>query len=393
MSVYGIVSEFNPFHKGHEYLISSARNMGAEAVVCVMSGNSTQRGELALTDKYYRARAAICGGADLVLELPYPYCSASARYFAEASLKILDDFCDTVIFGSECGDIDLLVRSAEITLTEEFEKEYASCLENGEQSAASYVSLLRKKSGIEPSSNDILGIEYIRAAKKMSSRLDFATVKRKGGAYTSSSMRDAEFASAMAIRHAMLSDGNIEKLSNQLPEGSLAVLKDAKESGLIVDTDKYLDCAQLYFRLADPTEIASFAECDGGVVERICRVANECSSGREFLEKLRTKRYTDAKLNRAILFALTGTRKCDIAKEPSYTTLLAANSIGRGLLSTKRKEEKIAVVTKPADAKNIVSDSAQRQSELCQKLSAIYTLCLKNSLPTGESVKKQPYIT
>ena len=114
MSVFGIVSEFNPFHLGHEYLIRSARDMGADSVVCVMSGNATQRGELAITDKYTRAEAALCGGADLVLELPFPWSSASAESFALAGISVLNSFCDTVIFGSECGDIELLKKIAEL---------------------------------------------------------------------------------------------------------------------------------------------------------------------------------------------------------------------------------------------------------------------------------------
>ena len=89
MSIFGIVSEFNPFHLGHEYLISCAKEMGADAVVCVMSGNATQRGELSIVDKYLRAEAAVCGGADLVLELPFPWSSASAEGFASAAIHIL----------------------------------------------------------------------------------------------------------------------------------------------------------------------------------------------------------------------------------------------------------------------------------------------------------------
>ena len=114
----GIVCEFNPLHNGHKRILDYARELGAERVVCVMSGNATQRGELAVLDKYTRAKAAIASGADLVLELPYPWSSASAEYFATAGIKALTPYCDAIIFGSECGDIELLNMAAEKAMTE-----------------------------------------------------------------------------------------------------------------------------------------------------------------------------------------------------------------------------------------------------------------------------------
>ena len=177
MSVYGIVSEFNPFHKGHEYIIQKAKEMGAEAVVCVMSGNSTQRGEIAVADKYLRAESALRGGADLVLELPYPWCSGSAESFAVAAISILSDVCDTVIFGSECGDIDALSSCAYAASSADFKAEYSDMLLKGSQSAAAYTSLMKEKVGceLELSSNDLLGIEYIKAALAIEKKIKFVT--------------------------------------------------------------------------------------------------------------------------------------------------------------------------------------------------------------------------
>ena len=109
---FGIICEFNPFHAGHRYLLDSARGLGAENIICAMSGNAVQRGELAIADKYGRAKSAIENGADLVLELPFPWSSASAEYFALAGIKALAPFCDAIIFGSECGDIEILKRAA-----------------------------------------------------------------------------------------------------------------------------------------------------------------------------------------------------------------------------------------------------------------------------------------
>ena len=304
MSVFGIVSEFNPFHLGHEYLIRCARDMGADSVVSVMSGNATQRGELAITDKYTRAEAALCGGADLVLELPFPWSSASAESFALAGISVLNAFCDTVIFGSECGNIELLKKIADFTSSHEFKQRYSELLASGEQSAASYISLIKEISGTELSSNDLLGIEYIKAAKTLRANLNFVTVKRAGSAYRESAISDNGFDSAMAIRSFVREENDLDILKERLPARSCELLFEAKKNGRLFDADKYGDAVIMHFRLFRGTDNCSFAESEGGVLERIINVAHESTSADDFWKSLFTKRYTDAKLRRAVLFAM-----------------------------------------------------------------------------------------
>ena len=393
MAVFGIVSEFNPFHFGHEYLISCAKERGADAVVCVMSGNSTQRGELAIIDKYLRAEACVSGGADLVLELPFPWSSASAEGFATAAIHILSSFCKTVIFGSECGDIDLLYRAADLALSEEFKESYAEKLSSGSQSALAYVSLIEEAVGVKLSSNDLLGVEYIKAAKKASLDIDFVTVKREGSAYLEKEVRDDGFDSAMAIRNSLAMENFEELLSGRLPARSFELLCSAKNKGEMVEPEKYGELIRSYFRLFEASDKESFAECDGGVLERICRMAHESASPSEFWSMLSTKRYTDAKLRRAVLFAICKVLKSDVASMPAYTYLLGADARGRELLSDKRRKINITVITKPADVMELTSCDAARQHNLEQKLASIYNFCLVSSAPTGESMKKKPYIT
>ena len=392
MSIFGIVSEFNPFHLGHEYLISCARKMGADTVVCVMSGNATQRGELAIVDKYLRAEAAICGGADLVLELPFPWSSASAEGFSSAAIHILSSFCDTVIFGSECGDIDLLKKAADFALSDGFREKYSELLSNGEQSAASYISLIEAELGATLSSNDLLGVEYIKAAKALSLDIDFKTVKRQGSAYLSDKGNSNGFDSAMALRK-MLLEENVEELKNRLPERSFEVLQKAKKNGEISSWDKYTDAAVMYFRLLNNATESSFAESEGGVLERICKTAHETANYNGFWELLFTKRYTDSKLRRAVMFAMCNVRKSNIKALPVYTTLLAANERGREMLSIHKRTDGVTVVTKPADVWDINGECAQRQRELELRLASIYNFCLEKPLPTGRGMKKKPYIT
>ena len=384
---FGIVCEFNPFHQGHAYLLNRARELGANNIVCVMSGNAVQRGELAIFDKYKRAEIAVRRGADLVLELPYPYSAASAEYFATAGVKNLAPFCDALIFGSECGDIELLKKAADISLSDDFATEFEAKKRAGEGAAAAYFSLIEERIGISLSSNDILGIEYIKAAKKHSLRLEFFTVKREGNAYRDDTLNEGKIPSASAIRRAIYSED--KNLISLLDSELFGTINELSESGEITDM-RLLERAYLaYFRLTDPSSISSLAECDGGVAERICLAAKNSYDFESFWNAIKTKRYTDAKLRRAMLFALTGVDKELLSTAPEYTCLLAASSAGRELLSAnkKAKNQFITVVTKPADAPR-----EAKQFIVDEKLNSLFTLATKKPFSTGEAYRKNAFI-
>ena len=135
----GIICEYNPFHGGHKYQIDEIKRMGFDRVVCVMSGNTVQRGGFAITDKYTRARMAIKGGADLVLELPYPYSASSAETFALAGVRILENAdVDAICFGSECGDIEKLKIAADTCDSESFSECYKALVSSGVGTAKAY---------------------------------------------------------------------------------------------------------------------------------------------------------------------------------------------------------------------------------------------------------------
>lgn len=114
MKISAVICEYNPFHPGHAYHISEVKK-NSDAVIAVMSGSFTQRGIPAVISKYERAREAIAGGADLVLELPFPYCAASAEYFARAGVDIAEraGVVLELSFGSESGDAEALMKIAE----------------------------------------------------------------------------------------------------------------------------------------------------------------------------------------------------------------------------------------------------------------------------------------
>ena len=208
MKSVGIICEYNPFHNGHAAQIEILRGMGYERVVCVMSGNYTQRGELAIADKYTRSEAAIRGGADVVLELPYPYSSLSAEGFARAGVHILSSVgVDAICFGSESADLDLLTAASDAISSKEFVEKYSQSVKGG--SAKSFFSLLGEHIGRDCSilSNDILAIQYIAAIKSLAVKLDVVSIKREGAAYSKIELSQNELPSATAIRRKIAADG------------------------------------------------------------------------------------------------------------------------------------------------------------------------------------------
>ncbi len=386
MSTFGIVCEFNPFHNGHARLFAEARARGAERIVCVMSGNAVQRGELAVCDKYIRAEAAVRAGADLVLELPYPWSACTAEHFSRAAIFILSHFCDTVIFGSESGDIKLLKNAAEISSSEEFKIKYRTACERGDGSAAAFLKCLEEKKIADLSSNDILGIEYIKAAKLSGYQLDFITVKRNGTAYRDKRLTDDDDGncpSATALRFAW-EQGKIAETAKYMPYEVFDVLSKAS----LTDIKKTGNSLLLALRLMRTDTLSNIAEAEGGISNRIVALANDSASFEEFLNRLYTKRYTDAKLRRAVLFCLTSVSKELVLTMPKYTTLLGANKCGCEILSSVRKQEKsLRIVTKPADAPH-----STLQFEANSRLEAVFTIV--NAIPraSGEGMKKTSFI-
>ena len=408
MRVSGVICEFNPFHNGHAYLLSRMREQVGEdgCVVCVMSGRFVQRGEAALADPYLRAETALAGGADLVVELPFPWSCAGAEHFALAGVRILSRLgVDTLTFGSETGDAHLLHQAESAIHSPTFGAVYSALCRSGMGTAAAFSEALRKASRVPlpdefPSSNDLLGIAYIRALHLLHAdgfpMLSAEIVKRLGAAYRADTLTDGEYPSATSlrvlIREAACDPAALEAiLGGTMPDGSLTCLLEGLRRGeLPVDGDRLLPFLHAFYRLAEPASMESFAECGGGIMGHICRVARETPSSAEFTEALRTKQYTDARLRRALLFGALGVDREDLLMQPAYTTVLGANSRGRTFLREWRKSRKeeslspFAVVTKPADS------PAGRQQLLAERSDALFTLCYPTPGAAGDLYRRTP---
>ena len=408
MRVSGVICEFNPFHNGHAYLLSRMREQVGEdgCVGCVMSGRFVQRGEAALADPYLRAETALAGGADLVVELPFPWSCAGAEHFALAGVRILSRLgVDTLTFGSETGDAHLLHQAESAIHSPTFGAVYSALCRSGMGTAAAFSEALRKASRVPlpdefPSSNDLLGIAYIRALHLLHAdgfpMLSAEIVKRLGAAYRADTLTDGEYPSATSlrvlIREAACDPAALEAiLGGTMPDGSLTCLLEGLRRGeLPVDGDRLLPFLHAFYRLAEPASMESFAECGGGIMGHICRVARETPSSAEFTEALRTKQYTDARLRRALLFGALGVDREDLLMQPAYTTVLGAGSRGRAFLRAWRKEQKdeclfpFAVVTKPADAPE------GRQRMLSERADALFTLCYPTPGAAGDLYRRTP---
>ncbi len=386
MSNFCIVSEFNPFHNGHAYLIDKAREMGADTVTCIMSGNSTQRGELAITDKYLRAQAAVEYGADLVIELPFPWCSASAEYFADAAIRLVAPFGNKLIFGSESGDVEKMHSIARFCESSEFSTEYEKLLADGEGAGSAFTAVLNSRGYGSLSSNDILGISYIRAIIRNKLSLEPIAVSRIGAAYNEKNEVCGDIQSATAIRK-MIDSEEIDKLEKYIPKVMCEKLKDEYEAGCLTDLNELDDLILGFFRLCDAERLLDIADTSGGIANRLVSAAKQSTTAAEMLEVVRTKRYTDAKLRRAVLYSLTGTPASALKVAPKYTLLLATNEKGRELLAKNRKYGSTHVVTKPADAPNNTE-----QYRLSEKLDSVYSLARKNKYSCDFFLKKGAYI-
>ena len=395
MRTVGIVCECNPLHGGHLYLMEQARTLrGADAVICVMSGCFTQRGEAAVFEPRLRARMLLCaGGADAVFELPFPYSAAGAEFFASAGVSLLERLgVDEILFGSECGQLSALQKAAALSLTPAFRDAYRERCKGGSLGTAEgYLSLLAEMGGMEQAlSNDILGISYLKALLERNSPMEAFTVKREGIGYRDTTLSDGRFPSASALRAAMKREG-VEALRGYLPP---AVYSLAEEAFLSQNAPAELERAERgilsHFRLTDPAVLDGVPELSGGLGRRLAEAARSATSQEELIAKSVTKKYTEARVRRGILFAMTGVRHEDLRGEPAYAVLLAANEVGCRFLSEGKKTRAIPLVTCHGDLPS--SPAAQRQEELTRRAFALYTLTLPRLQGADVFLRRSSYI-
>ncbi len=390
MKNVAVVSEYDPFHNGHKYQTDKLREMGAECIVSILGGTFSQRGNCHITDKYYRAESAVdSGGCDLVLELPYPYSCSGAKYFARAGVSLAARFCDSIAFGCESSDPEILKDIARFTCSAEY-----NCLLDGKRKAFPDVSSPRlseqiikdrlsddhSKEFLLP--NNILAIEYLRAIYELGYSLEPIFIKRHGADHDSNKAF-GDICSASYIREKI---DNSEDWERFCPNGTVSVLKKAENFGRLGTSLVNAEKAILYaLRNIDPNTADSHAECGGGLGRRICN-ASACATGLEDLyERLSTKRYTNARIRRAVISLLTGATEYDESALPAFTCLLAANAIGLSII----KNSAFPVLSTPSDIRSIENE---RMVSLYINAERLASLCYEKTLPEYDFFARRPVI-
>lgn len=301
--VLGIIAEYNPFHNGHLYhLQNSIKTSGANYTVAVISGNFTQRGSTSLIDKWSKAQMALKNGIDLVVELPLLYSISSAENFAEGAIKILNslNIVDYISFGTETNDIAILNNIANVLYKEP--KDYKNLLSHElskgisypkarENALLMYLGDIRKYGNILSSPNNILGIEYLKALKKVRSNIMPITMKRIEVGYNELSYKN-NIASATAIRD-IVKNNALDLLQNLVPQSTYNILMENIKVGHIVPDLSTFEKQIIYnLRKMSIQEIANLADVSEGLEHAIKNTANSCNSIVEFLNIIKSKRYT-----------------------------------------------------------------------------------------------------
>ncbi|MCM1113089.1 MAG: nucleotidyltransferase [Muribaculum sp.] len=398
-TVNGIVAEYNPFHNGHRYQLEDAkRQSGADYTVVVLSGNFMQRGTPALFDKYKRAEMALRGGADLVLELPAFYSASSAEYFATGAVTLLDKLgvVDYLCFGSECGDLDTMRRIAGILLEEP--AGYVAYLKQYLRQGASYptartaalVQFCPELSGqrdVLKSANNILGIEYLKALLRRNSAMKPVTSLRNGSQYHDRMLR-AQFSSAMALRQALYDTQDPSMLSSQIPEPVYTVLRSALTQKRPLQLDDF--SAPLHYKLLMEAD-AGYADYLDVSVELSDRIRNKLydfTSFQAFCDLLKTKDMTYTRISRCLMHILLDMKTADMesyrqADYIGYIRVLGFRREAEELLSAAKKQAKAPILSKLADAAQILDETGLSMLQKELRISAVYesTAALKSGCP------------
>ena len=345
--VLGIIAEYNPFHNGHLYHIAkSKQETSAQFVVAVISGNFVQRGNTSIVNKWTKARMALLNGVDLVIELPTIYSISSAENFAEGAIKLLNSLgvVDTISFGMETNDISTLNNIANVLYNEP--KEYITMLSHElkkgnsfpkarENALLLYLNDIKRYANVLSGSNNILGIEYLKAMRKTKSTIIPIGIKREKVLYNDKYIVD-EFASATAIRK-MLMTKQLNDISKVMPRSSYLLLgEELKKGHYVIDISRFEKEIIYNLRKMSAEDIAKLPDVSEGLENSIKNAADSCNTLTDLINIVKTKRFTQTRIQRILLYSLLGIDKKQMEtsrKIVPYARVLALNNKGKELIS------------------------------------------------------------
>lgn len=359
MNVIGVVGEFNPFHLGHaRHFEDSRAQAGADApIVCVMSGDFVQRGAPAAFDKHARAAAAAKCGADLVLELPLPWCVSSAERFARGAVGLLDSlgFVTHLSFGSESGDLAPLTALALAASEPEIIDRIKERMTDGVSFAAAREMVLHDALGAEAKllekPNNTLAVEYLKALFSYRSPMTPLTTRRIDTQHDAFSSGPSRSASQL---RSMMEAG--EDISACVPAGARRMPAEQMAAGRGPVTLESLETALLSrLRMLSAEDFAALPDATEGLGNRLYKAVRTEPSVDAILSAVKTKRYPLSRLRRMLVCAALGVTAALGGDRPPYARLLASTERGRALL--REVPESLPVITKPAAARELSGEA------------------------------------
>lgn len=371
MKVLALITEYNPFHFGHKHHLDlSNKEIDASHTMAIMSGSFVQRGEPSFVDKWTKAKIAIDSGVDLVIELPFVYSCQSAELFALGAVKILEstNIVDYISFGSEAGHLNPLEKISQVLVheSEMFKTSLRYHLDQGMSYSASRSKAVEKVLGdsssahILKNSNNILGIEYLKALKALNSRVKPYTIQRLGH-YYNDKIISHKLASATGIRHKIRTEG-IASIKNLVPEATYRHLfnyhKLYKNFNYLENYSHVMD----YLLITKTKDsLKKIQDMEAGLENRLIKMNKSATDLNDLVEKVSSKRYTKTRIQRILIHLLMGLDSSTIYtlyKEPNrYIRVLGSNKKGFELLRKIKENSNLHIINKFADIKYLEDES------------------------------------
>lgn len=400
MRATGVVVEHNPFHNGHLYHIKESRkNTGADVVIAVMSGNFLQRGEPALVDKWSRTKMALQGGVDIVIELPYVFATAQASDFAKGSIALLEaagcsDFC----FGSEQGSIEPFINTYDLITSQQ--ESYQHSINQFIKTGMSYPKALNEayanliKGYQQPfvdlsQPNNILGYHYIEAAFKHQASIKPVTIQRIVSGYHDDVLPGQSIASATGIRKVIFNDQGISDLSPLLPKTSLLTIVEWQSNiGSFGSWQHFYPYVRFQIIRSSIEQLASYAEVTEGIEYLLKEAALKSNTFEDFMEVVKSKRYTWTRIQRMLTHIYTGFTWEDLKQHssPTYLRLLGMTEMGQSYLNEHKKNLSFPLVSRVGAIKDSMLSHDIKATDL-------YTLGIQShafNQPIGRDYRQPP---
>ncbi len=398
MKIAGVVAEYNPFHNGHRYQVEQMRKNGVTHTVAVMSGNFVQRGDFAITSKWERAKSAVMNGVDLVIELPSPYALSSAQGFAQSATYILNALgcVDEIYFGCECGDVEAIKSVANAMLSEEYAEHFSAAVNEGISYPNACEKAVRKILGDGYGNelqypNNLLAVEYVKSIIESGYKITPCAIERVGVLHDSDE-KNGEFASASVIRQTLINQG-VDAIKGYVPQATYDLLSQSHSSGKSPCCSGRLELAILSkLRTLSADDLRQIEDVSEGLENRIIDAVKSSGNVTEMLDKIKTKRYTHARIRRIIMRSFLGLTSHFSSQPPPYARILALNENGREIIKKAKDSASIPIITKPSHILKLDNTFAKELFEKEIELTDIFALSSPSAQPCAMELTENLYV-